>query len=84
METINENNWSISEFQDQDLQSTTVNQVVKLDDNELDSIAGGGFVSGLVGGVLAAGITVGLGGNAKDAFSTGLTGFGVGFLAPTP
>jgi glutamate synthase domain-containing protein 3 len=84
MEAINEKNLSISELQDQSLQLTTVDQVVELDANELDSIDGGGFFGGLVGGVLAAGITVGLGGNARDAFSTGLTGFGIGLIAPTP
>ena len=40
---ISENNLPISEFQDQDLQLTTVDQVVELDDNELDNVTGGLF-----------------------------------------
>jgi bacteriocin-like protein len=42
METINERNLVISEFQD---------QVIELDDNELDSISGG-VVGGVAGGII--------------------------------
>jgi hypothetical protein len=52
MEAMNENNLSISEFQDQDLQLTADNQIVELSDNEIDNISGG-VLGASIGGVIA-------------------------------
>ncbi|GAA6621843.1 hypothetical protein [Scytonema sp. NUACC26] len=52
------------ELQDQDLQLTSANQVVELDDNELDNIAGGGL--GALGGAIL---------NGGNAFLDGKRGW---------
>jgi hypothetical protein len=62
MEMINENSLSIAKLQDQDLQLTTVDQVVELDNNELDNVTGGG-----VGLLFGLGYSLGQGYNVGDS-----------------
>jgi hypothetical protein len=75
MKTINENNLSISEFQD---------QVVELDDNELDNIAGG--LVGAAAGAFVAGEIARRDGKSpkreyEDAFIGAIGGLATGSFA---
>ena len=79
MEAMNENNLSISEFQDQDLQLTADNQIVELGDNEIDSISGGVLGAG-IGGVIG----WGQGKRGWDVAETAFYGaMGVGSIGAT-
>ena len=79
MEMINENNLSISEFQDHDLQLTADNQIIELGDNEIDSISGG-----VLGAGIGAVISLSQGKRGWDAAGTALVGaVGVGKIGAT-